>query len=290
MPKYTEGKELESYLTDKYIEDTKITDQIKTKDIVVIDPGHNDLINCMNKNGKRFRYTRGQRNVETRHNKYLKIEDKIKKKTTIKDKSIKEIESELSVYNSKTRQTDAFKDYLKKKIEINRRLYDHYLTEIYRKLKFNRYTNTRKSEDKMMKKIEEIYGKPEDVLVIFGDYSKKGTNKGSQPAITKRMRRLFREHKYELYLINEYNTSKICNKCHSETENFMNRKKSRKQIRKMKKEKIIEEKKETFKLWKLIRCTSEDCQLIHNRDEEYDENNVKTNKRRKEGRNIYNAL
>ena len=70
----------------------------------------------------------------------------------------------------------------------------------------------------------------------------------------------------------------------------MDRKKSRKQIRKIKKEKIIEEKKKTFKLWKLIRCTSDDCQLIHNRDEEYDENNVKTNKRRKEGRNIYNAL
>ncbi len=67
---------------------------------------NSDLIYCgsKNENGnlQTFRYTQNQRRLATRLKKYNKIIDKINKETKIENKSIKEIETELSLLNSKT--------------------------------------------------------------------------------------------------------------------------------------------------------------------------------------------
>lgn len=61
-----------------------------------------------------FRYTQNQRKLETRNKKYNKLQDKINKETKINNKSIKEIETELSKYNSKTVDFNKFIEYFKK--------------------------------------------------------------------------------------------------------------------------------------------------------------------------------
>jgi len=234
----------------KYIEDVELLDRSKKKNFVFIDPGHNDLINCLGtktkENGKEetFRYTRGQRNAETKKNRNRKIISKIKNGEIIKK------ETKMSNYNSRTCDLDEFGGYLKAKIKLNRELVDHYNKPIYRKLKFNIYTNTRKSESKMLKRFSEKFGKPKETIVIFGDYDKKETMKGSEPHIAKRMKKVIVDRGYKLYLINEHNTSKLCNKCSCVTAN----------VEKKIKGKVV-------KIWKLLRCKSEKCLTYHNRDE-----------------------
>ena len=105
-----------------YIEKVNI-DDIKNKKIVCADPGMSDLIYCgsydENNNLITFRYTQNQRRLETRMKKYSKIKDKLNKETLINEKSVKEIETTLSVLNSKTCNYEKFKTYCIEKNIIN---------------------------------------------------------------------------------------------------------------------------------------------------------------------------
>jgi len=268
--------------TDKYIEDIKITNDIKNKRIVCLDPNMNDIYYAVSKEIKpkifvddnnklrleneeeiiTFRYTQNQRRLETRNKKYNKLQDEINKKKKINNKSVKEIETELSKFNSKTCDFNNFIEYCKKKNEINRLLFSHYQEEVFRKLKFNRYTNTQKSESKMIKNFSNKFGKPEDCIVVLGDYDKGEHNmKGKEPIINRRIRKIFRNNSYKVYLINEFRTSKLCNICESCCSPFLKRESHKpKDIdKKTKKGKQIE-------VWGLTLCENKKCSLIHNRD------------------------
>ena len=267
---------------DEYIEDAKITKEIKKKRIVTLDPNLSDLVYAVSKNIKQeviitennkleviekeeiltFRYTQNQRRLETRNKKYNKLQDKINKETKINNKSIKEIETELSKYNSKTVDFNKFIEYCKKKNEINRILFDHYKQKLFRKLKFNRYTNTQKSESKMIKNFSNKFGKPDECTVILGDYDKgNGHMKGKEPIINRRIRKIFRNHGYKVYLINEFRTSMLCHNCESKCNTFLKRESNnpKHKDKKTNKKKIIE-------VWGLTLCEDKNCSLIHNRD------------------------
>ena len=267
---------------DKYIEDVEITKEIKNKRIVCLDPNLSDIYFAVSKNIKEkvivdennklqviedeeiitFRYTQNQRRLETRNKKYNKLQDSINKETKINKRTIKEIESELSNYNSKTTNYSKFIEYCKKKNEINRLLFAHYSQKIFRKLKFNRYTNTQKSESKMIKNFSNKFGKSDECTVILGDYDKGEHNmKGKEPIINRRIRKIFRNNGYEVYMINEFRTSKLCNKCESTCDTFYKRESQKPKDfdKKTNKWKIIE-------VWGLTLCSNNKCSQIHNRD------------------------
>ena len=71
--------------------------------------------------------------------------------------------------------------------------------------------------------------------------------KGSEPHISKR---LFKINGFETYLIDEYCTSKICNRCHHQTENF----------------EITDKDGVKRNLWSLLHSKNVKCKTIHNRD------------------------
>ena len=271
----------------EYIEDTNITNEMRTKTIVAIDPNHGNLISCMAKNDKaditinvpapnshktvkikyksdlRFRYTRDQRNVETKNNKYKKIRENLKKETRINNRTVEAIESSLSVHNSKTCNFDDFSSYLRTKVNMNRLLYNYYGADIFRKLKMNIYINTQKSESKMIANFTKIFGSTKNVLIVFGDYDTKDTMHGCEPTIAKRLRKLLIRHGFEVYKINEYNTSKLCNRCCCENERF----------------KYVKGKDgKDHLLWGLLRCTNVNCKTIHNRDHNSSRNMLKITK------------
>lgn len=208
-----------------------------------------------------FRYTQNQRRLESRNKKYNKLQDKINKKKKINNKTVKEIETELSQYNSKTCDFNKFIEYCKKKNEVNRKLFEHYSEKLFRKLKFNRYTNTQKSESKMIKNFENKFGKPEECIIVLGDYDKENNMKGKEPIINRRIRKIFRNHKYQVFMINEFRTSKLCNVCESNCDTFLKResKNPKHKDKKTNKQKIIE-------VWGLTLCENKNCSLIHNRD------------------------
>ena len=137
-------------ILDKYIEDAEITDEMKKKRIVCIDPNLSDIIYCVSKdhvdkviveNDKikvikeeqiiTFRYTQNQRRLETRNKKYNKLQDKINKEIKINNKSVKEIKTELSNNSSKSSNYNEFLEYCKKKNETNRLLFSHYKQKVF---------------------------------------------------------------------------------------------------------------------------------------------------------------
>lgn len=160
--------------------------------------------------------------------------------------------------NSKTVDFNNFNEYINEKNKLNNLVYDHYEQPLFRKLKFNRFINTQKSESKMVNNFENKFGSPKDTLVVMGDYDKGNSHmKGVEPTICKKFRRLFKNKGYKTYLINEFRTSKICNSCGGELEKFQYN-----ESKKPKHNKVQE------LCHGLLRCQSvkPKCEIIHNRD------------------------
>jgi hypothetical protein len=222
------GKKLKGFLDSNYIENVKNINDINKK-FVLADPGKSNIIYCGSKNNdgelETFRYTQNQRRLELGTKKYRKIIHKVNTETKIDDNTIIEIESTLSSFNSKTVNYDKFKEYLIEKNKVNNKLFNHYQQKFFRKFKLNSYTNTQKSEAKLINNFSNKYGKPKNTIFVIGDYDTGSYNmKGVEPIICKRIRRIFKNVGYESYLINEYCTSKLCNCCHKELDKFLIRK------------------------------------------------------------------
>ena len=248
----------------KYIEKEIITDELRSKKIVCVDPGCSDLIYCGCKdddgNLETFRYTQNQRRLETRTKKYNKIIEEVNNTTFINGKNIKEIESVLSSHNKKTCNYDKFNNYLIEKNKLNLLLFSHYEKTFFRKFKLNRYINTQKSESKMIKNFTKKFGEPNDVLFIMGDYDKGSSNIcGIEPTICKKFRRIFKNAGFRTYLVNEFRTSKLCNCCNCEISPFM--------IRQSHKPNDIKvNKKITINGLLSHQEDKQKCEIIHNRD------------------------
>ena len=246
-----------------YIEKSNL-DEIKDKKFICTDPNMSDLIYCgyKDENDKliTFRYTQNQRRLETRMKKYSKIKDKINKETIINEKSVKELETTLSSLNSKTCNYDKFKTYCIEKNKVNYQLYSHYEQRCFRKFKLNAFTNTQKSENKMINNFQNKYGKPEETIFVMGDYDKGDYHmKGKEPVICKKFRRIFRNAGYKTFLVNEFRTSKLCNCCNEELEYFLERPSQKPKLKKEGKTEICHG---------LLRCQSvkHKSEIFHNRD------------------------
>ena len=195
------------------------------KNFIYLDPGKNALFDArgidVNGTYNTFTYTQRQRNDAIRKKRYDDIRTYLRRSNIVDEKTIEEYQSTLSKYDSKTTITNDFKLYVREKTKINNLVYSHYQIEDHRKLKWNTYNNIKRSEDKMLNSFECIFGGSDKCVIILGDYSEKNNKKGNEPSITKKLRKLFKKRGYEVYLIDEYNTSKLCNKCSHETENFV---------------------------------------------------------------------
>ena len=66
------------------------------------------------------------------------------------NRTVIKLETELSLFNSKTLDLTKFKEYVQKKNHINSILYDFYNQRIFRKLKLGSHINTKRSEQKMI--------------------------------------------------------------------------------------------------------------------------------------------
>ncbi len=132
--------------------------------IIYIDPGKKDILYIMNKHRVYFRYTIQERIKETGRKKYQCKTEKYKRRN-----GIHEIEKQITNLNSKEVELNKFKNYVKKKNEINDELIEKYKDDIFRKSRWYMYINTQRSEQKLINKICKVYG--EDIRVIYGDWS-----------------------------------------------------------------------------------------------------------------------
>ena len=60
--------------------------------------------------------------------------------------------------------------------------------------------NRNKNEQKLINNFKKIFGKPEETIVIFGDFEQKQHMKYKEPIKRKGMRILFRQNNYKTFL------------------------------------------------------------------------------------------
>jgi len=178
-------------------------DEVETEELegkhIFIDPGKRNLLTMMDDDGNYLSYTNKQRIRETKRMKYHSLLKNYKDKLDITPK-----ENTLSVFNSKTCNLENFKEYITEKIKVNQELYTLYQNEKFRKYKWYAYINKKRSEDNMLNKIENKFGK--DVKIIIGDWSigKQLRNFISTPNLTIK-RKL--KTRFQVYNIDEFRTS-----------------------------------------------------------------------------------
>jgi hypothetical protein len=271
--KKQKGKKYKELLDCEYIEKAELTEEQKKMKVVTIDPNDGgDLIYCSSKNENEeletFRYTQNQRRLETRTKKYMKITEKVNGETKINNQSIKQIESILSILNSKTVNYEEFKKYILEKNKVNKTLYEHYQQEFFRKFKLNKFINMQKSEAKMIENFKNKFGTPDKVIIVFGDHDKGQHNmKGLEPSICKKFRRIFKNAGYKVFLINEFRTSKLCNCCHQELDKFLTRASNKPKDKKKNKKILVNGLlKHTVSNPERELNQTPLCTIIHNRD------------------------
>ena len=164
-----------------------------------IDPGKRTLLQMMDDDGNYFSYTNKQRINETKRIKYSSLLKNYKDK-----QHITEIENTLSLFNSKTCDIEKFKEYIKEKLKVNYAIATLYQDEKFRQYKWYSYINKKRTEDNMLNKIENKYGK--DIKIIIGDWSigKQMRNFISTPNLSIK-RKL--NTRFEVYNIDEFRTS-----------------------------------------------------------------------------------
>ena len=198
-----------------YIDELDDYSKLQNKKVIGIDPGKEDLIYCVDdasKDANVFRYSQNQRRKETKIKKYNNIILGMKT-NKIEGKTIIEYETELSHFNRKSLQTTKFKEYLQEKNRINHILFRFYRKELFRKLKFGKYINIKRNEQKMISDFKKTYGNPENVVICIGDWEQRKQMKYKEPTLGKGIRTLFRKNNYNVFLVDEFRSSCKCSKC-----------------------------------------------------------------------------
>lgn len=216
------GVSTKNIILKPILDELKSYKGMEKKNMVAVDPNMSDLLYCVDSNKKDrnfFRYTQNQRRKEMKDKKYKNIILKEKKKK-IRNKTIIQYETELSLFNKKTLDIKKFKKYVKKKNEINHKLFKFYQKRLFRKLKLNGYWNRQKSEQRMINRFKNIFGKPKDTIVCIGDWEQRKHRKFKEPIKGKGFRTLFRRNGYKVYLVDEFRTSCKCSKCEGNCEKF----------------------------------------------------------------------
>jgi hypothetical protein len=207
---------------------------------VFIDPNKRDLLYCLGSNNKKIRYTQMQRRKETRSKHYERI-----RKQFLKDQDIEQDPVMNTRIPKRTLDSKFWEIYMK---EYFCKFYNEenvYRENIFRKLRLNSYYNTQKSESGFIKRFKEKY--KEDCTVTIGDWSKTNmkhhvTTKG------KGFRRMFKQAGFQVFLCNEYLTSKTCPVCKTDSlESFKERQSPRPWIKRIE------------KVHGLLRCKNEMC-------------------------------
>jgi hypothetical protein len=178
----------------------------------------------IDENNKFFKYTACRRRFET----YTKRCNEIINAEKIKHKII-EKETEISKFNSKTLKIDEYKKFITNKNKLNNNVKTFYNNILFRKLNFRRFTRTKQSEEVLLNEIENKFLSKEDkknnkkILILHGDYSRTSQMKGTISTPNIGFKKLLLK-RFEMFDINEYNTSKLYNKTFKELENVSVRK------------------------------------------------------------------
>jgi len=195
--------------------DKQQLDNLKSRNIVGLDPGKRSLVYMMDGQGNKLQYTASQRKKESmaKRNQIILQREK-------KNKKINEYENVLSLQNSKSVNYNNFKSYLGEKDKLNKQTIEFYKKEVWRKMKFRQYSYGNKSIDTFLNNIEKTFG--ENLLICYGNWSRSSQMKHFMPTMNKGLRKLIHK-RYDTITINECNTSKKCCDCFQDLKHYRNK-------------------------------------------------------------------
>jgi len=205
---------------EKYIDE--ITDEEREElvdlKLVAIDPNMGDLLYCVDSDQKtqtKFRYSQDMRRKETKFKKYRNLLQ-AQKQEVIDGRRVVDWETDMSAYNKKTLNFEAFKTYIKHKNALNLKLAPFYNKYIFRKLKLGSYSRRQITEARMLKRFGKLFGPPDKVVISIEDWEQRQHRRFKEPVKGEGFRNLFRRARYKLYLGDEFRTSCRCSYCSSE--------------------------------------------------------------------------
>jgi hypothetical protein len=157
-----------------YLEDLNVAEieELKKNGYIVADPGKNNLLYLMDETGETLRFTKKERNKVTKLNDFRRKIEKFRK-----NKGIEKTEEVLSLVSGKTCDVEKFKNYIRVKNDVNKKLGIIYNKEIFRKFRWYSYVNRGKYFDSIVRRIKKKFGK--EKTLIYGDYEGKVNLKGS---------------------------------------------------------------------------------------------------------------
>jgi hypothetical protein len=193
-------------------------DKLKLKDlnnkynIVGVDPGKKNILYMRDFKGEQLRYTSQQRRVECQ----MKKSNRVIHNEKLKVSHIQNLETELSKYSLKTVDIKKYKQLLQLRYIHTKALRYFYERDIYRKLRWRRFTAGQRSEMKLVNNIKETFGS--DAVLLYGNWSRNTQMKYFYPTPNIGLRKRLGVH-FKIYMIDEYKTSKTCHECKHENEN-----------------------------------------------------------------------
>jgi hypothetical protein len=204
---------------EQYIDELSDDEREELVDLklVAIDPNMGDLLYCVDSDQRdqtKFRYSQDMRRKETKFKKYRDLLQ-TQKRELIDGRRVVDWETDMSAYNKKTLNFEAFKTYIKHKNALNLKLAPFYNKYIFRKLKLGSYSRRQITEARMLKRFEKLFGPPDKVVICIGDWEQRQHRRFKEPVKGKGFRKLFRRAGYRLYLGDEFRTSCKCSACSS---------------------------------------------------------------------------
>jgi hypothetical protein len=193
-------------LTDKELEN------LNKEKLLYIDQGKGNLIYVLNDENNSFmQYSNKERRYNLNTNEHIKNINVL-----MEGYGINEELEKIKNINKKSSNTKNFIENIKKINEINDKNYNKSNRKKLRKEKLEIYIDSQKAEKKMIKKILLQLGiknvnELKTYTIIIGDWKGNNSLKNNMSTLGISMKRTLRKYVKEMYLIDEYNTSKLSN-------------------------------------------------------------------------------
>ncbi|KAI8079711.1 uncharacterized protein B0P05DRAFT_596778 [Gilbertella persicaria] len=206
----------------------KLQERTCKNNCVLIDPRRRDMLFCMHESStvekkRTYRYTRNQRNIETKTRKLMKLCERLK------SEAVSNAEAILSHLKSSIVIKDQYVEYIRQKATVTQVLQEYYSNEDlpleerntntlpFRKLKLSSYINRQQSDKRLCKNIRKHFGN--DAVIVIGNWS-AGNVKFHEPIRGVGMRRMLQKEGFLVHLIDEFKTSSICPVCKGDVGTF----------------------------------------------------------------------
>ena len=185
---------------------------LKQANKIYCDPGKRDLVSMMDDKGKYFRYSNRQHIFKTERLKNQKYIENQKKTF-----GIIEYENMLSGVSAKTCDYDKFKEYIKLKAFVSRKVSVSYQDAKFRKYKWYGYLNRQRANSWLVNDIAATYS--ENSVIIMGDWNSNHQMRGSISTPGIGLKRRLAE-KFRVFNLDEFRTSCLHNKTEEKCENM----------------------------------------------------------------------